>query len=757
MSSSKHMLVLVLVLVHVFVFVVSLTCAFDVSYDSKALIINGQRRIIISGSIHYPRSTPEMWPDLIRKGKEGGLDAIETYVFWDRHEPEKGKYDFTGNYDLVAFLKHVQSAGLYVILRIGPYVCAEWSYGGFPAWLHNIPGIELRTDNEVYKKEMETFTTKIVNLMKEAKMFASQGGPIILAQIENEYGNIMDKYGEAGKSYIKWCAQMAVAQNIGVPWIMCQQSDAPQPMINTCNGYYCHDFKPNNPKSPKMWTENWIGWFTEWGKPVPHRAAEDCAYAIARFFQTDGVLMNYYMYHGGTNFGRTAGGPYIATSYDYDAPLDEYGNLNHPKYEHLRQLHKSLKVGEKAMTSGPGVTTKYVGADLTTYTNNATGETFCFLSNTNQTQDVTVDLMGAGKLTVPAWSVSILQNCTKEIYNTAKIGDRVSPSAMEKNIIFENPLGSLDWAWLPEPLKIKTQLKENRLLDQKTVTVGASDYLWYTTTFNIDEQISWTWTNATISVTTKGHALHAFVNKQIVGSQWATDGKYEFTFQKPVSGLKQGANSLELLSTTVGLANYGAFFDTVPVGLVNGTVQIIGAGNAKLDLTSNEWSYKVGLTGESKLYYDPNHNTKFKWKKGELVKGRALTWYMTQFEAPGGTDPVVVDLTGLGKGHAWINGHSIGRYWPSYMAKNDGCTPKCDYRGQYNSEKCQHGCGSPTQRYYHIPRSFLKPADNVIILFEEIGGDPSKISFLTAADGAGSGCTAAAGGSGANVCPSPAA
>ncbi|KAL2326174.1 hypothetical protein Fmac_025232 [Flemingia macrophylla] len=232
----------------------ALCVATEVTYDAHSLIINGEKCIIFSGSVHYARSTVEMWPNIIQKAKDGGLDAIESYVFWDRHEPIRREYDFSGNLNFVKFFKLVQEAGLYAILRIGPYVCAEWNYGGFPIWLHNMPGIELRTYNPIYKNEMQIFTTKIVSMAKEAKLFASQGGPIILAQIENEYGNIMVDYGDAGKSYIKWCAQMALAQNIGVSWIMCQQHDAPKPMINTCNGYYCDQFQPNNPKSPKMFT-----------------------------------------------------------------------------------------------------------------------------------------------------------------------------------------------------------------------------------------------------------------------------------------------------------------------------------------------------------------------------------------------------------------------------------------------------------------------------------------------------------------------
>lgn len=154
-----------------------------VTYDHKAVIINGQRRILLSGSIHYPRSTPEMWPDLIQKAKDGGLDVIQTYVFWNGHEPSPGQYYFEDRYDLVKFVKLVQQAGLYVHIRIGPYVCAERNFGGFPVWLKYVPGMAFRTDNEPFKAAMQKFTEKIVGMMKEEKLFETQGGPIILSQV----------------------------------------------------------------------------------------------------------------------------------------------------------------------------------------------------------------------------------------------------------------------------------------------------------------------------------------------------------------------------------------------------------------------------------------------------------------------------------------------------------------------------------------------------------------------------------------------
>ncbi|KAK9012688.1 hypothetical protein V6N11_040727 [Hibiscus sabdariffa] len=154
----------------------------NVTYDRRSLIIDGQRKLLISAAIHYPRSVPGMWPGLVQTAKEGGVDVIESYVFWNGHELSPGKYNFEGRYDLVKFVKIVQQAGMYMILRIGPFVAAEWNFGGVPVWLHYVPGTVFRTDNEPFKHYMQNFTTFIVNLMKQEKLFAPQGGPIILAQ-----------------------------------------------------------------------------------------------------------------------------------------------------------------------------------------------------------------------------------------------------------------------------------------------------------------------------------------------------------------------------------------------------------------------------------------------------------------------------------------------------------------------------------------------------------------------------------------------
>ncbi|KAI6690941.1 hypothetical protein NL676_027769 [Syzygium grande] len=211
---------------------IAVASAWNVTYDGRSLIIDGQHKILFSGSIHYPRSTPEMWPSLIAKARQGGIDVIQTYVFWNQHEPQQGQYDFSGNKDLVRFVKEVQAQGLYACLRIGPYIESEWTYGGLPYWLHDIPGIVYRSDNEPFKFQMQKFTTMIVNMMKAEKLYASQGGPIILSQIENEYKTVEAAFHEEGPPYVRWAAQMAVGLQTGVPWVMCKQDDAPDPVVS---------------------------------------------------------------------------------------------------------------------------------------------------------------------------------------------------------------------------------------------------------------------------------------------------------------------------------------------------------------------------------------------------------------------------------------------------------------------------------------------------------------------------------------------
>lgn len=700
--------------------------AANVTYDHRALVIDGKRRVLISGSIHYPRSTPDMWPDLIQKSKDGGLDVIETYVFWDLHEPVRNQYDFEGRKDIVQFLKLVGEAGLFVHLRIGPYVCAEWNYGGFPLWLHFIPGIELRSNNEPFKAEMQRFTTKIVDLMKQENLYASQGGPIILSQIENEYGNIQSDYGPRAKPYVEWAAAMATSLDTGVPWVMCQQADAPDPIINTCNGFYCDQFTPNSDNKPKMWTENWTGWFIPFGGPVPYRPVEDIAFAVARFYQRGGTFQNYYMYHGGTNFGRSSGGPFITTTYDYDAPLDEYGQIRQPKWGHLKDLHKAIKLCEEAMVAtDPTITSLSSNVEASVYKTES-GLCSAFLANIGNQSDLTANFNG-NSYHLPAWSVSILPDCKNVALNTAKINSVATiPRFVSQSSKAETSGSSLSgWSWVNEPVGISSDkaFTKDGLLEQINTTADASDYLWYSLSTNIQDG-----SQAVLHVQSLGHALHAFINGKLAGSGKGGSNDARVTIDVPVN-LIPGKNKIDLLSLTVGLQNYGGHFDLRGAG-ITGPVQLKDSKSGTvIDLSSQQWTYQVGLKGEELSLF--NGDSSLWMTQLSLPTNQPLIWYKANFDAPGGDNPLAIDFTGMGKGEAWVNGQSIGRYWPTYTAPSGGCTDSCNYRGAYSANKCLTNCGKPSQTYYHVPRSWLKSSGNVLVLFEEVGGDPSKLSFAS--------------------------
>ncbi|KAG4972499.1 hypothetical protein AAZX31_13G332100 [Glycine max] len=698
----------------------------SVSYDSKAITINGQRRILISGSIHYPRSTPEMWPDLIQKAKDGGLDVIQTYVFWNGHEPSPGKYYFEGNYDLVKFIKLVQQAGLYVHLRIGPYVCAEWNFGGFPVWLKYIPGISFRTDNEPFKVQMQKFTTKIVDLMKAERLYESQGGPIIMSQIENEYGPMEYEIGAAGKAYTKWAAEMAMELGTGVPWIMCKQDDTPDPLINTCNGFYCDYFSPNKAYKPKMWTEAWTGWFTEFGGPVPHRPAEDLAFSVARFIQKGGSFINYYMYHGGTNFGRTAGGPFIATSYDYDAPLDEYGLLRQPKWGHLKDLHRAIKLCEPALVSGDPTVTKIGNYQEAHVFKSMSGACAAFLANYNPKSYATV-AFGNMHYNLPPWSISILPNCKNTVYNTARVGSQSAQMKMTRVPIH----GGLSWLSFNEETTTTddSSFTMTGLLEQLNTTRDLSDYLWYSTDVVLDpnEGFLRNGKDPVLTVFSAGHALHVFINGQLSGTAYGSLEFPKLTFNEGVK-LRTGVNKISLLSVAVGLPNVGPHFETWNAGVL-GPISLSGLNEGRRDLSWQKWSYKVGLKGETLSLHSLGGSSSVEWIQGSLVSQRQpLTWYKTTFDAPDGTAPLALDMNSMGKGQVWLNGQNLGRYWPAYKAS--GTCDYCDYAGTYNENKCRSNCGEASQRWYHVPQSWLKPTGNLLVVFEELGGDLNGISLV---------------------------
>ncbi|MBA0547685.1 hypothetical protein Golob_018832 [Gossypium lobatum] len=518
---------------------------------------------------------------------------------------------------------------------------------------------------------------------------------------------------------------MAVGLRTGVPWIMCKQDDAPDPVINTCNGFYCENFTPNAKYKPKMWTENWTGWFTEFGGAVPTRPAEDIAFSVARFIQNGGSFVNYYMYHGGTNFGRTAGGPFIATSYDYDAPIDEYGLTREPKWGHLRDLHKAIKSSEAALVSAYPTVTSLGSKQEAHVFKSKSGACAAFLANYDTRYSVKVKF-GNGQYDLPRWSISILPDCKTAVFNTAKIGAHSSKKAMV-------PVNSaFSWQSYTEQSPTADDRKatvHNGLWEQIYLTRDASDYLWYMTDVKIDPNEGFLkgGQGPILTVWSAGHALHVFTNGQLSGTVYGGLDNPKLTFSNNVK-LRAGINRISLLSVAVGLPNVGTHFETWNAGVL-GPVTLKGLNEGTRDISKQNWSYKIGLKGEALNLHTVTGSSSVEWVQGsQLVKKQPMTWYKTTFNAPGGNEPLALDMSSMGKGQVWINGQSIGRHWPGYIAR--GSCGACDYAGTYTDKKCRTNCGEPSQRWYHVPRSWVKPSGNLLVVFEEWGGDPSRIALV---------------------------
>ncbi|EOA26226.1 hypothetical protein CARUB_v100167701mg, partial [Capsella rubella] len=554
-----------------------------VTYDQKSLIINGQRRILLSGSIHYPRSTPEMWPDLLRKAKEGGLDVIQTYVFWNGHEPSPGN-------------------GISGLAQICPWYSfqnRQWTFQDCNAKIH---------------KEDCGYD--------ESRKAVSDSRRSHHSLTENEYGPMQWEMGAPGKAYSKWTAEMALGLSTGVPWIMCKQEDAPYPIIDTCNGFYCEGFKPNSDKKPKLWTENWTGWFTEFGGPIPNRPVEDIAFSVARFIHNGGSLMNYYMYYGGTNFDRTAG-VFIATSYDYDAPIDEYGLPREPKYSHLKELHKVIKMCEPTLVSvDPTITS--LGNKQEAHVFKSRTSCAAFLSNYDTIHPARVIFRGF-PYDLPPWSISILPDCKTEYHNTAKI--RV-PSILMKMV----PT-STRFSWksykegIPSSNEVGTFAKDG-LVEQISMTRDKTDYFWYLTDITIspDEKFVKTGDDPLLTICSAGHALHVFVNGQLSGTSYGALSNSKLTFSQKIK-LRVGINKLALLSTAVGLPNAGVHYETWNTGVL-GPATLNGVNSGTWDMSKWKWSYKIGTRGEALSLHTLTGSSSVEWIEGSFMANKQpLTWY----------------------------------------------------------------------------------------------------------------------------------
>jgi beta-galactosidase len=309
-------------------------------------LLNGKPFRIMAGEIHFQRIPREYWADRLMKLKAAGLNTVGTYVFWNALEPEPGQWDLSGGNDLAAFVRTAQRIGLWVIVRPGPYACAEWDFGGLPPWLLRTPDIKVRCSDPRYLEACGSYILKLGEVLRDLQIH--RGGPVLMVQVENEYGS----YGN-DRDYLlalkgfwdKAGLEVPLYTADGATPYMLEAGSLPGAAIGLDPGTNEKEFAEAARLErgvPVFCSELYPGWLTHWGEPWARVKTEEFLPDL-RWLLEHGKSFSFYMFHGGTNFGFTAGANFSdtyqpdVTSYDYDAPLDEAGRPR-PKYFAIRDL-----------------------------------------------------------------------------------------------------------------------------------------------------------------------------------------------------------------------------------------------------------------------------------------------------------------------------------------------------------------------------------------------------------------------------------
>ncbi|HXY39477.1 MAG TPA: glycoside hydrolase family 35 protein [Vicinamibacteria bacterium] len=321
--------------------------------------LDGRPFVIRSGEMHYARVPREYWRDRMKKMRAMGLNTLCMYSFWNMHEPRPGRFDFAGDLDIATFIRTAQEEGLWVLVRPGPYSCAEWEFGGFPSWLYETPDIKVRTTDPRFLAAASRYMRAL--LAHIAPLQVTRGGPVLMLQVENEYGS----FGH-DKEYLGAVRRMIVDSGIEVPLYTSDGSEPQElaggtlPDLTSVINFggpperEFANFAKFRQSVPRMCGEYWVGWFDHWGER--HHTGDNKVHLAGIDWMLErGISFNLYMVHGGSNRGfmnganfATVGKSYEPTisSYDYDSPIDEAGRLA-PKFALYREtIRKHLAAGE---------------------------------------------------------------------------------------------------------------------------------------------------------------------------------------------------------------------------------------------------------------------------------------------------------------------------------------------------------------------------------------------------------------------------
>ncbi|MFT3756941.1 MAG: beta-galactosidase [Pseudoxanthomonas sp.] len=579
--------------------------------EGAHFVRDGKPHVIRSGEMHYPRVPREYWRDRFRKARAMGLNTIQTYVFWNLHEPEPGKFDFSSNLDIAEFVREAGEEGLDVIVRPGPYICTELDFGGFPAWLLRTQGMRVRSLDPRFMAASERYMQRVAQELKP--LMVTRGGPIVMAQVENEYGS----FGR-DRDYMEAIKKQMIDAGFDVPLFTADGAGpfyfegGPLPgvpaVINFGGGLQSAkesfaELKKFRPDGPRMVGEYWAGWFDHWGEKHNVTNAAGQARALDWMLAND-ISFSLYMWHGGTSFGWQPGANYSGeqpyqpdtTSYDYDGALDEAGRIT-PKYKLFREvIAKHLRKGEKLPPIPQSAPTIAVPSFALTET---------------------VNLLDA----LPALS-------TPQIH------------------------------WRPKGME---ELGQNYgfVLYRKRLDAAVKGKL------DVSE--------------VRDYAI-VMADGKVLGKIDRRFGERGFDVDLPAGTV------LDLLVENMGRINFG----TKLVDETKGISRDISIGDEEL----NNWTmYPLPLSDLSALAFA-------KTGDGAPAKNSQPQFRRASFEVQQ-TGDTFLDTRQLGKGHVWINGHHLGRYWHI----------------------------GPQQTLF-VPGVWLKPGRNEVIVLEAETGSGATLQGL---------------------------
>lgn len=750
-----------------------------VSYDERAILLNGTRSLFLGGSLHPSRATHETWNLALDEAVRHGLNLVTIYVFWKDHQPFPNvsyNWSFPGNsvnsdtnWDLATAIREAANRGLFVHARIGPYVCAEYSYGGIPEWLAlQKPTMSMRRPNKEWMEAMETYVKEVIQYLTKEQLWSHQGGPIIMGQIENELGDENHLDGDESitsgsrrnatmQDYADWCGDTAAKYAPQVLWTMCNGLTAPN-AINTCNGYggvscsedWLESYGQNGRiqvDQPALWTEN-EGGFQVWGEEPSHssyfwgRTARDFARDSLKWFARGGTHLNYYMWWGGYNRQRSAAGG-IMNMYASDAILCPSGQRRQPKYAHLQALHQTMIQLASVLLESPSALLKkqtvhiigkggkweigskqqfylyaieeYIGQEQSQITE------IVFVENDSDASIVArIELPKSGERTLKMEASSVIVLVNGAIAYDSSL---VHPNAKAFRRVNTILPFDFDWKIFLEPRTIDVTNPKTKTssfpMEQTKLMISSntsSDYAWYETTFKISPTMKGM-KDVDISIETeKASAMSVFVNKRYIDTKYDPhheEGGITFTFR--IGDLAPNEYKVSILSENFGYGNligrWGASTKEKVKGItgavtLSGNCRKEGCGMSLLD--GRSWLSLAGLQGSP--------NSKFhKYRKKKPSSNEVLppgVWLYTLFETPSyntSEESLFLDLT-EGLGRIFLNSIDLGRYWNITRGKT-----------------AEH-----SQRYYFLPPDYLRSDGkmNKLVIFNSLGGNHTTIRLV---------------------------